>query len=184
MNRTSKMISAVLPLTAAALMAAGCGGSHQSLPQRPVYTAAAPSPSVAQKTIDIVSPKVLEAQQDARQAARAKARAAAAAKHARQVARATKTFSGSGNWNSPTFAVGSTVTVTFSYSGNTSGFGGDNFIADLQSSGDDQAIANDIAVSGGKTTTIYPDTSFGGTDMYYLSVMATGSWTFKIQTGR
>ena len=92
-------------------------------------------------------------------------------------------FHGSGTWNSPPFKVGSTVIVKYRYSDNTSGYGGDNFIADVENSGDDQNIANDIAVSGNKTTTLYPDTSFGGSSMYHLSVTATGPWYFKIITG-
>jgi hypothetical protein len=92
-------------------------------------------------------------------------------------------FSGSGTWNSPPFKVGSKVIVKYRYSDNTSGFGGDNFVADVESPGDVQSIANEIAVSGGKTTTLYPDTSFGGSNMYHLSVTATGPWYFKIVTG-
>jgi hypothetical protein len=91
-------------------------------------------------------------------------------------------FSGSGEWNSPEFKVGSKVTVTYSYARNTDGDGGDNFAADIENSGDDQQIADDIAVSGGKTTTLYPDLSFGAQDMYHLSVQATGSWTFTMTT--
>jgi hypothetical protein len=92
-------------------------------------------------------------------------------------------FHGSGTWNSPSFKVGSTVIVKYRYSDNTSGYGGDNFIADVENSGDDQNIANDIAVSGNKTTTLYPDTSFGGSSKYHLSVTATGPWYFKVITG-
>lgn len=96
----------------------------------------------------------------------------------------TKTFSGSGQWNSPEFTLkcsSPAVKVTYRFSGNTNGFGGDNFMADLQSpSGDDQQIANTIATSGGKTTTVYPDTSFGGSKRYYLSVQADGSWKFTL----
>jgi hypothetical protein len=91
-------------------------------------------------------------------------------------------FSGSGEWNSPEFKVGSKVTVTYSYTNNTSGEGGDNFAADIENNNDDQQIANDIAVSGGKTTTLYPDLSFGNADMYHLSVDATGSWSFTMTT--
>ena len=92
-------------------------------------------------------------------------------------------FHGSGTWNSPSFKVGSTVIVKYRYSDNTSGYGGDNFIADVENSGDDQNIANDVAVSGNKTTTLYPDTSFGGSSNYHLSVTATGPWYFKVITG-
>jgi hypothetical protein len=91
-------------------------------------------------------------------------------------------FSGSGEWNSPEFKVGSKMTVTYSYANNTSGDGGDNFAADIENNNDDQQIADDIAVSGGKTTTLYPDLSFGNPDIYHLSVDATGSWSFTITT--
>lgn len=96
----------------------------------------------------------------------------------------TFTFSGSGDWNSPSFPVGSTVTLRYSYWNNTmgNGDGGDNFIADLVSNSDDQSIVNAIAVSGGTTTTIYPNTSFGGSDVYHLSVTATGPWSFTLTT--
>ncbi len=93
-------------------------------------------------------------------------------------------YSGSGNWNSGEFTLrDSPVQVTFSYSGNTMGYGdsGDNFIASLASSTDNLSIANEIAVSGGKTTTLYPDLSYGGSPKYHLEVMATGSWSFTIK---
>jgi hypothetical protein len=93
-------------------------------------------------------------------------------------------FSGSGTWNSPPFKVGSKIIVKYRYSDNTDGYGGDNFIANVENNGDDQNVANDIAVSGGKTTTLYPDTSFGGSSMYHLSVTATGPWYFKVITGQ
>ena len=95
----------------------------------------------------------------------------------------SKTFSGSGQWNSPEFTLACTtpaVTVTYSFSDNTLGNGADNFIADLQSpGGDDQSIANEIAMSGGATTTLYPNTSAGG-NQYYLSVQADGPWQFNL----
>jgi hypothetical protein len=93
-------------------------------------------------------------------------------------------FSGSGQQNSNTFRIhpGNTkLRVTYSYRNNSSGFGGDNFIADLVSSTDDLSIANEIAVSGGKTTILYPDLSFGGSRDYHLEVQATGGWSFTIQ---
>jgi hypothetical protein len=91
-------------------------------------------------------------------------------------------YNGSGTWNSPQFRLhDSPVRVTFSYSGNgSSEYGGDNFMADLVSSSDDLMIANDIAISGGKTTTLYPDMSYGGSPNYHLEVEATGSWSFTI----
>jgi hypothetical protein len=94
------------------------------------------------------------------------------------------TFIGSGQQNSDTFRLhpGNTkLRVTYSYSNNSSGFGGDNFIADLVSSTDDLQIANEIAVSGGKTTLLYPDLSFGGSRSYHLEIQATGSWSFTIK---
>ena len=114
---------------------------------------------------------------------------AVAAPATRAVVRAPKPkpvvlrFHGSGTWNSPPFKVGSMVIVKYRYSDNTSGYGGDNFAADVENNGDNQNIANDIAVSGNKTTTLYPDTSSGGSSNYHLSVTATGPWYFKIITG-
>jgi hypothetical protein len=70
--------------------------------------------------------------------------------------------------------------VVYSYTGNSSGFGADNFTADLVSSSDDLSIANDIASSGGKTTMLYPDLSFGGSRRYHLEVQATGPWHFRV----
>ncbi len=91
-------------------------------------------------------------------------------------------YNGSGTWNSPQFRLhDGPVRVTFSYSGNgSSQYGSDNFMADLVSSSDDLMIANDIAVSGGKTTTLYPDMSYGASPDYHLGVEATGSWSFTI----
>jgi hypothetical protein len=94
--------------------------------------------------------------------------------------------SGSGQWNSTQFQVGDgPLTVTYSYDGNSSfGGSGDNFMADIVSgSSDSLSVANDIAVSGGKTTTVYPNTSFGGSHSYHLEVTATGHWHFKITQG-
>jgi hypothetical protein len=93
-------------------------------------------------------------------------------------------YSGSGQWNSPPFKlVGDNpeVKVTYSYSGNGDSFGADNFIADMVSSGDDVSIANDIAYSGGKTTRLYPDVSFGGSRRYHLEIQASGNWTFTVK---
>lgn len=95
-------------------------------------------------------------------------------------------YTGSGNWNSQPFHVrsGAHLVVTYWYSGNTfgDGMGGDNFIADVTSSSDDLSIANDIATSGGKTTRLYPDMSFGGSHRYHLEVEADNqaTWHFKI----
>ena len=58
-----------------------------------------------------------------------------------------------------------------------------NFQVDLlhgdQSSlkGDDQSIANDLAISGDQTTTVYPQDP--GQD-YYLSVNSECSWRLKV----
>ena len=93
-------------------------------------------------------------------------------------------YSGSGQWNGPTFKVlgdNPVLKVTYRYWNNTSGFGGDNFIADLVSRDDDLNIANDIAISGGKTTRLYPDLSFGGSSHYHLEIQATDSWTVTIR---
>lgn len=91
---------------------------------------------------------------------------------------ASKSWGGSANWNSPPFELSCTspaVNVNYSYSNNQDS----NFIADLQSSSDDQNIANTIGSSGGTNTTVYPQPQ-STTDTYHLSVTATGSWTFKL----
>ncbi len=88
-------------------------------------------------------------------------------------------FSGSGQENSRTFRLlgdNPVLRVTYRYWDNSSGYGGDNFIADLVSRDDDVQIVNDIAVSGGKTTRLYPDLSFGGSAVYHLEVQATGPY--------
>jgi len=92
-------------------------------------------------------------------------------------------YSGTGTWNSPQFTLsGQPLTVTFSYSGNSlPGEGsGDNFMADITSGSDDLQIANEIGVSGGKTTTLYPDLSGGGSSAYHLEIQATGYWSVTI----
>ena len=83
--------------------------------------------------------------------------------------------SGTGDWNSPPFAVtGSVLTVVFTYSSNQDS----NFAANLTSDqGDYLSIANEIGSSGGKTTTLYPSGQGGN---YHLEVMAQDDWTFKI----
>ncbi len=92
-------------------------------------------------------------------------------------------FIGSGIRNSAPFNVGSgPLTVTYSF--NCSDFGqSGNFQADLlygnqsRLNSDDQVIANDLALHGGQTTTIYP--SDAGKD-YYLSVNSECTWKIKV----
>lgn len=92
-------------------------------------------------------------------------------------------FAGSGIKNSAPFDVGSgPLTVTYRF--NCAAFGqSGNFQADLlygnQSSlnSDDQSIANDLAMSGRQTTTVYPQDP--GQD-YYLSVNSECSWHLKV----
>lgn len=97
----------------------------------------------------------------------------------------TRTFNGSGDWNSPEFALGCAspaVQVRYSYSGNAIGGKADNFIADVESpSGDVQIVVNTIASSGGTTTTVYPDVQLNGSDRYYLGVQASGDWSFTLR---
>jgi len=91
--------------------------------------------------------------------------------------------SGTGSWNSEPFTVNGDapqLKVTYWYTGNATMGSGDNFIADITSSDDMLSIANDIATSGGKTTTVYPDVSYGGSHVYHLEVEATGSWHFTV----
>jgi hypothetical protein len=179
-NITITTAAIIASATAAALIA-GCGSATKTVTKTvPGPTVTVPGPTVTKTvpgptvTKTVPGPSVTQtAPASPAPASHAPAPAPAATTH---------TFSGHGDFNSPTFKVGSSVSITYSYTGNTSGFGGDNFIADLQSSSDIQSIANTIATQGGSTTTIYPDTSFGGSDMYYLSVTATGDWTFRITT--
>lgn len=95
-------------------------------------------------------------------------------------------FAGSGIKNSAPFDVGSGL-LTVTYRFNCASFGSSgNFVADLlygnqaSLSGDDQSIANDLAMSGGQTTTVYPQDP--GKD-YYLSVNSECSWRLKVVTG-
>lgn len=91
----------------------------------------------------------------------------------------SKTFSGSGNWNSPPFVLrADAIKVTFRFSGNYLGSTPSNFIASLEAADDSLSIANDIAGKGGKTTTLYP-TSPGS--RYHLEVMTDGRWTVTVQ---
>jgi hypothetical protein len=71
--------------------------------------------------------------------------------------------------------------VTYHYWNNSDGFGATNFIADLVSRDDDLNIANDITISGGKTTRLYPDLSFGGSHVYHVEIQADGNWTITIR---
>ena len=95
-------------------------------------------------------------------------------------------FAGSGIKNSAPFNVGSgPLTITYHF--DCAAFGGSgNFAADLlygnQSSlnSDDQSIANDLAASGGQTTTVYPQDP--GQD-YYLSVNSECNWRIKVVSG-
>jgi len=74
------------------------------------------------------------------------------------------------------------VSVTYSFDCSAMG-GSGNFIADLdygnQSSlnSDDQSIANDLAASGGQTTTVYPQDPG---QQYYVAVNSECSWTVKV----
>jgi hypothetical protein len=95
-------------------------------------------------------------------------------------------FAGSGIKNSAPFNVGSgPVTVTYRFNCASFGTSG-NFAADLlygnQSSlnSDDLQMANDLATSGGQTTTVYPQDP--GQD-YYLSVNSECTWHMKVVSG-
>jgi hypothetical protein len=83
-----------------------------------------------------------------------------------------------GMGSSPEFTIrpGNTaLRVTYRYSGNSTGFGGDNYAVDLVSGTDDISLANDIAVSGGHSTRVYPDLSFGGSRHYHAEVQMADS---------
>ena len=92
-------------------------------------------------------------------------------------------MSGSGIRNSAPFLV-STSQVTVTYTFDCSAVGGSgNFIADLnygnQASlnSDSQSIANDLAASGGQTTTVYPQDPG---QQYYVAVNSECNWTVKV----
>jgi hypothetical protein len=68
--------------------------------------------------------------------------------------------------------------VTFHYTGNYLGETPSNFIASLEASDDSLSIANDIGGTGGKTTTLYPNSPGS---RYHLEVMADGHWTVTVQ---
>lgn len=93
----------------------------------------------------------------------------------------SKTFTGTGSWNSTPFKIACSnplVAVTYNYSDNNDG----NFIADIDAPGGagGGSIANAIGSSGGAATSVYPQTFDDGNE-YYLSVTATGSWTVKLR---
>jgi hypothetical protein len=90
---------------------------------------------------------------------------------------------GGTTWDSQPFAVsGTTLKVTYSYSGNVDSILGrpDNFALTVADSGyDSHLIANTVASSGGDTTTVYLDGS--GTGSYHVEVQASGSWHVKVE---
>jgi len=102
------------------------------------------------------------------------------------VPRVLMRFIGSGIRNSAPFNVGNgPLTITYHFNCASFGAAG-NFAADLlygnQSSlnSDDQSIANALAMSGGQTTTVYPQDP--GQD-YYLSVDSECSWRIRVVSG-
>jgi hypothetical protein len=93
-------------------------------------------------------------------------------------------FAGSGIRNSAPFNVGSgPLTVTYHFDCSSQGQAG-NFAADLQYgnqgslNSDDQPIANDLALHGGQTTTIYPQDPG---QQYYLSVNSECDWHITVR---
>jgi Protein of unknown function (DUF732) len=92
-------------------------------------------------------------------------------------------FSGNGIRNSPTFIVGNSATVKYSY--DCSGFGSSgNFIADMdygnQASlnSDDQSVANVLGSGGSSSTVVYPQDPG---KPYYLSVNSECSWSIVVK---
>lgn len=78
---------------------------------------------------------------------------------------------------------GNPIKVVYSYSGNSEGYGGDNFTAELDDVsgmpvGD--GIVNDIAESGSHETNLYPDEDFS-TPPFHLAVEGDqeAHWSFK-----
>jgi hypothetical protein len=94
-------------------------------------------------------------------------------------------FTGSGIENSAPFNVGSSpLTVHYSFNCASMGQAG-NFIADLlygnqaNFSSDDQSIANDLAMSGAQTTTVYPQDAGKG---YHLAVNSECDWRIRVSS--
>lgn len=152
---TTKKTAAAFALAAGALVTASACSAPAAKPA-PAVTKTVPAPAVTKvKTQAPPAPEIV-----------------------------TKTLSGTGSYTSAPVQFGckedgNPITVAYSYSHNTSGYGGDNFEAELDDSTGTEVgneIANDIAVSGSKTTHVYPD-SFD-TPPFHLTVTATGSWKF------
>jgi hypothetical protein len=136
-------------------IASAAGGGNQAAPSTPA--AAESSPTAAAST-------------SASAAASTSASATAAAATARTVA----TFSGSGQENTPRFAV--TDTWKLVYSLNCSSFGSSGNFQVYEDGGNDFNLSvNDLAMSKSSSTWAYND---GGT--HYLEVNSECSWRVKV----
>ena len=98
----------------------------------------------------------------------------------------TKVFSGKGDWTSAPIhfgcagGTGLPLTATDRFSGNETMGSADNFEAEVDDSQGAQVgmIENTIAVSGTKTTSLYPGES--NVPPFHLSITATGDWTISL----
>lgn len=91
-------------------------------------------------------------------------------------------FSGSGNENTPAFNVPGTgdYIVSWSFSGNSSGYGGDNFSMSLTGQNTfTDSLPNDIAVSGHGSTEVTGDS---GTDSFNVQADDGASWTVTVDS--
>lgn len=133
----------------------GSAGSTTKTVNKPVYVAV-PSPSPSPVTVTVTPPPPPPATTIA-------------------------TFRGSGNANTGTFTVpdSGNYVVSWSYSGNSTGSGGDNFSISETSGGGFGDLPNDIAVSGHGSTEV---TNASGTDSFNVQADASCSWTITVKS--
>lgn len=178
MNTSSTAISVVGTGMAAAALAVGltaCGGSASST--APTHA----SESTVTITKTVTAEPVPTKTQPA--AARTTPVTASASTGPKMV---TKVFSGRGDWTSAPIHFGCTggtglpLTATYRFSGNETTGSADNFEAEVDDSQGAQVgmIENTIAVSGAKTTSLYPGES--NVPPFHLSVTAAGDWTITL----
>jgi hypothetical protein len=142
-------------------VAIGSGGSHTT-----VKTVAGPSRTVT-KTVKVPGPTVTKT---------------VTAKPAPPAAGATVLdYTGHGNAVTPAFQVPASgdYVLSWTFSGNTTGYGGDNFAADPT---DSNVLAlgtpNDIATTGSGSTEITQDP--GPTDSFNVQADDGATWTLKV----
>lgn len=74
---------------------------------------------------------------------------------------------------------GAQLEVTYSFRGNGSDGLPSHFSLAINSGGDINLVADTVALSGGTTTMVYPNTSTGDTT-YHVEVQASGRWSVTV----